>query len=322
MTVLSARRVEERIAHFRALCASDAACADGSGKPRADRGPDAVGSGLAAGGPEPGAGSAALDGALPFSVACHDVLPSTNAPIKDALRAGCAEGAVCMALEQRDGYGRQGRAWASPAGGAYVSVALRPQVSPAQLPTLSLVASLAVRSALVRLGCAQKASIKWPNDVVCPDGKLCGISLEALAGGVCVGIGVNVLPQEAGTPAVSGKNTPAFAFPDAPAVEGSVDGAQARLLEDVAACVLAEFDALYGRWCADGFAPLCEAYNAHLSLRGAFVEATSMTGAVLARGQAERADEAGRLLLRQPDGSLFAANSGEIHLSKVTAAAR
>lgn len=267
--------------------------------------------------------------ALPFSVTVLDATPSTNSLVKDGLRAGCPEGAVCVAVEQCGGYGRQGRLWASPVGGVYLSLALRPEVPLAQLPTLSLVVSLAVRAALQRLGCVRKVQIKWPNDVVCPEGKLCGISLEALAGGVCVGVGVNAL-RPAEDVVVGGKNSPTYAFEGLQDCEGAGEGAvegsvgeeglsagQARFLEDIAACVLAELEGRYARWTAEGFAAFCDEYNRLLSLRGAKVEAVSMAGDALVSGMVERADEQGRLLLRQPDGTLFPAQSGEIHLTKV-----
>ena len=117
---------------------------------------------------------------------------STNQLVKEALRQGVPEGYCATALEQEGGYGRQGRVWASPLGGVYTSFALRPNVLPQMLPTLSLVASLAVADALERVRPSCNPLIKWPNDVLCSEGKLAGISLEALAGGVCVGVGVNV----------------------------------------------------------------------------------------------------------------------------------
>lgn len=117
---------------------------------------------------------------------------STNELVKEALRQGVPEGYCATALVQEGGYGRQGRAWASPLGGVYTSFALRPNVPPHALPTLSLVASLAVADALEQVCPSCNLLIKWPNDVLCPQGKLAGISLEALAGGVCVGVGINV----------------------------------------------------------------------------------------------------------------------------------
>lgn len=254
-------------------------------------------------------------GLVPFSATCCDATSSTNEGVKEALRAGHPEGMVHAAVEQRAGYGRQGRAWVSPEGGAYFSVGLRPQVPPGQLPTLSLVSSLAVRAALVRLGCVHEPRIKWPNDVVCAAGKLCGISLEALSGGVCVGIGVNAL-RPAHARGVGGKNEPAYAF-EGTVGEDGLRASQARLLEDVAACVLAELEARYAHWQHEGFAPLCCEYNRLLSLRGASVEAVTLADDVLVAGVVERADEQGRLLIRQADGSVFAAQSGEIHLTRL-----
>ncbi len=256
-----------------------------------------------------------LPRSIEFSVECRDAVLSTNAEMKGAMRAGCPEGAVCAAIEQTAGYGRQGRTWTSPVGGVYFSVCLRPQVPPEQLPTLSLVVSLAVRAALVRVGCAYEPIIKWPNDVVCAVGKLCGISLEALAGGVCVGIGVNAL-RPARTEDVGGKNEPAYALQGTVEKDG-LSAIQARALEGIVACVLAELDARFALWQADGFAPFCSEYNQLLSLRGASVEAVTLADDVLVAGVVERADERGRLLIRQEDGSVLAAQSGEIHLTKL-----
>ena len=207
---------------------------------------------------------------------------STNDVVKRALEAGEPEGLAVRACRQTGGYGRQGRTWASPEGGLYLSLLLRPRVPSAQLPTLSLVTGLAVREAVAAVAdgsAAESVLIKWPNDVVvrqscagglcghktaesrhfqgAPNGvpafpqdrrasdqalssggsedsrhesasgsvigdsvpdsrserasfaKLCGISLEAHAGGVCVGIGINVVPPDESVD-VGGKNRPAY----------------------------------------------------------------------------------------------------------------
>ena len=88
------------------------------------------------------------------------------------------EGAVVAADEQTEGRGRLGRRWLAPAGTSLlVSALLRPDVEPARLPELSLVA-----------------------------GRACA---EASEGRVVLGVGVNVsqeagqLPTEARTPATS-----------------------------------------------------------------------------------------------------------------------
>ena len=82
--------------------------------------------------------------ALRFRVESLEAVGSTNDEVKRALEAGEPEGLAVRARRQTGGYGRQGRAWASPEGGMYLSLLLRPDVLPAQLPTLSLVTGLAV----------------------------------------------------------------------------------------------------------------------------------------------------------------------------------
>ena len=311
--------------------------------------------------------------ALQFRVESLEAVGSTNDEVKRALEAGEPEGLAVRARRQTGGYGRQGRAWASPEGGMYLSLLLRPDVPPAQLPTLSLVTGLAVRRALaslVTLDEARRIKVKWPNDVIyasdsclagpagdafvacsaddaseegrrtagsapgqdssraasgapaagggdaaCGEGarkafrKLCGISLEGHARGVCVGIGVNVLPPSA--PAVvAGKNAPAYladlGFGFTCEARGAVD--------EVAAAVLRELAPLYEQWASAGFAPLVADYDAHAALTGLALTMVDRNDAVLAEGTAVGVDERGCLVLRAPDGSLVPVASGEAHI--------
>ena len=131
-----------------------------------------------------------------WRVQAYGCVDSTNRIIKQALGEGEPEGLCATALQQKGGYGRQGRAWESPVGGLYTSFALRPSVSFQQMPLLSLVASLAVVHALSGKCEEGELAIKWPNDVLYRGGKIAGISLEAVAGGICIGVGINVFPQK------------------------------------------------------------------------------------------------------------------------------
>ena len=136
-----------------------------------------------------------------WRIQSYGCVDSTNRIIKDALAQGSGEGLCAVALQQSGGYGRQGRLWESPLGGLYTSFALVPAhrgVSLDRLPLVSLVMSIVLRRALGKYCDASKLAIKWPNDLLFDGGKVAGISLEATAGGVCVGIGINVFaPQDA-----------------------------------------------------------------------------------------------------------------------------
>lgn len=261
-----------------------------------------------------------FDDAMPerseFHVEFYDEVDSTNERVKNALRAGKPEGLVVCARRQSGGYGRQGRSWSSPEGGLYMSLLLRPDVPLAQLPTLSLVVGLAVREAIANLVAPEQADsvqVKWPNDVVfAGDGaridKLCGISLERVANGVCIGIGVNVFPAE--DRALEGKNERCCL------IDLGMDSNIT--LDAVRDVVLAEFAKRYTAWRTEGFAPFCDQYARHALLTGKQVSIEDLDGTVTAEGRVEGIDLEGCLLVRCPDGATQAVSSGEAHISSIS----
>ncbi|MFC7007907.1 biotin--[acetyl-CoA-carboxylase] ligase [Halalkalicoccus salilacus] len=131
----------------------------------------------------------------PYRVEYHDALPSTNARARELATLGEDRVAV-LAGEQTGGRGRLDRGWHSPAGGIYLSVVLRPSITPMQAPLLTLAAAVATTRALREAGV--DAGIKWPNDVLSREtgGKLVGILTEMegeadRVSWVVVGFGVN-----------------------------------------------------------------------------------------------------------------------------------
>jgi BirA family biotin operon repressor/biotin-[acetyl-CoA-carboxylase] ligase len=101
---------------------------------------------------------------------------STNAVL---LREALSTQAVLLAAEEQTaGRGRRGRRWHSMPG-ADVTFSLARQIRrPArELAALSLVAGVAVASALRSLG-ASATALKWPNDLVVGPAKLGGILVE------------------------------------------------------------------------------------------------------------------------------------------------
>lgn len=123
------------------------------------------------------------------------VLPETDST-NDALKRmpDAPHGTVLVTGRQTAGRGRLGRRFASPEGGVYLSVLLRPAAAPAALLHLTPMAAVAVRRAIMD-ACGVAAEIKWPNDLVFDGKKLVGILTELVQtdGGcaVIVGVGVN-----------------------------------------------------------------------------------------------------------------------------------
>ena len=125
-----------------------------------------------------------------------DSLPSTNVEAARRATEGAAEGLCVVAGEQTAGRGRLQRQWDSPKGaGLYFSIILRPSFEQSAWPLLTLMAAVAVNDAL-RDSCALETDIKWPNDVLANDKKLCGILAETVetsrGRAVVVGIGINL----------------------------------------------------------------------------------------------------------------------------------
>jgi BirA family biotin operon repressor/biotin-[acetyl-CoA-carboxylase] ligase len=224
---------------------------------------------------------------------------STNADLADLARAGAESGSVLIADYQAAGRGRQGRVWTAPSGsGIAMSVLLRPEGVPASRWTwLPLIAGLAVAEGLRRAS-GVPAVLKWPNDVLVGERKICGVLAERVetpSGAVCVvGMGINVglsvdeLPVPTATSlAILAGGDPAIFVPSR---------------NQLIATVLAAVELLYLRW---------EEPAAQPSLAAAYLERSATLGrrvrVLLAgdrevEGLAESIDPDGRLVLRTEHG--------------------
>jgi BirA family transcriptional regulator, biotin operon repressor / biotin---[acetyl-CoA-carboxylase] ligase len=126
----------------------------------------------------------------------YESLPSTNTELSRLASEGAEEGVSVVADEQTAGRGRLQRAWSSPRGaGLYFSILLRPKIAVNHWPLITMMAAVGVYDALGE-ACRLQADIKWPNDLLSGERKICGILAEAIdtPGGraVIVGIGINL----------------------------------------------------------------------------------------------------------------------------------
>lgn len=142
-----------------------------------------------------------------------DQIGSTNDAAAEWLRtAAPPAGSFVTTHDQVGGRGRLGRVWQTTPGAALtVSVIAYPAA--ASVGRLPLAGALAVVETLAGFGIS--AGIKWPNDVLVNERKVCGVLPEAqwdgdrLIGAV-LGIGINVREDFTGTPlaATAGSLTP------------------------------------------------------------------------------------------------------------------
>ena len=129
----------------------------------------------------------------------YDLIDSTNIKAKE-LAPIEEDGTVIVAEEQTMGKGRLGRTWVSQKGkGIYMSMILKPKVDMMKVSRITLIGAAAVHLALKEMGI--KSKIKWPNDILVGDKKVCGILTEMNCdldkmNFVIMGIGINVNLEE------------------------------------------------------------------------------------------------------------------------------
>ena len=127
----------------------------------------------------------------------YETTDSTNLSLRRLAQEGKPEGTLAVAQMQTAGRGRMGRHWIAPAGtGIWMSLLLRPETMPKDAPVITLLAGLAVCRAIRKL-LGLMVQIKWPNDILLNEKKLCGILTEMDAEMDCIrcivlGIGINV----------------------------------------------------------------------------------------------------------------------------------
>ena len=216
---------------------------------------------------------------------------STSDWAKKLAKMGAEEGTVTVAETQTGGRGRFGREWASPRGGLWFSIILRPKLKAREAVKLVFVASLAVAKVL-REKCKLETETKWPNDVLVNGKKICGILAEmnTKTGNVdyvVLGVGVNAnfrvedaLPASVRTTATS--------------IQNELD--RKIRLDSLFKWLLEEIEATYDGCVKAGFASVLEEWKAYARFLGHGVVVTD--GEERLNGLALDVDLEGALILR------------------------
>ena len=263
--------------------------------------------------------SQALDG-LRLGKPCYafQELPSTMDLAHELAAQGASEGTCVWAEQQTAGRGRAGRTWASPPGGIYLSVILRPSRPVSELPQLSLVAGLACAEAL-RDGACLYPSIRWPNDLLLDGKKVGGILTEAKDDAVIVGIGINVTTKPHDLP------EGATALTKVPGTFPRIKGAW-HFRVTIAAALFRHLEQTYQQWNREGFTAVRPALIPWIGLFGRLVHITTSQHTAAStqhtesreamefEGQALDVDDSGRLLVRLDSGIVRAFEVGEVTL--------
>ncbi len=134
------------------------------------------------------------------TIVSYKEVDSTNNKAKELAR-NHEENMLIVADAQTTGRGSKGRNWSSPKGeGIWMSFLCHPSILPIHASRLTLIAALAVVKAIGE-ETGLKPQIKWPNDILLNNKKVCGILTEMSSEldyihYVIVGIGINVHTKE------------------------------------------------------------------------------------------------------------------------------
>jgi BirA family biotin operon repressor/biotin-[acetyl-CoA-carboxylase] ligase len=206
-------------------------------------------------------------------VLVFDRLDSTNSHAAGLATDPANDGVAVLAHEQTAGRGQYGRSWLCPPGsGVLLSVLVFPPPALRRPVLITAWAAVAVcRTVYEAVGV--RARIKWPNDVLLHDRKVCGILIEqsiraGAEGGAVIGIGLNV-------------NQSAEAFTAAGLTEAtSLADVTGEPLDRalMARGLLGQLDAEYHRLCAGDVTTLEACWRRHLDLLGTSVLAECHDG--------------------------------------------
>ena len=245
-------------------------------------------------------------GILGRELHCLDTIDSTNSYAKRIAMTGAPEGTVVIANDQTAGRGRMGRQFQSPKDkGIYLSVLLRPEMEPQRLMPVTAMAGVAVCDAVEKV-CGVRPGLKWPNDPVIGNRKLCGIltemSLEGETGRVqylVLGIGINV-----------GQEPEDFS-PDVAAIATSLSAYLGRPVSrpELAAALICELERLYETLKAGDLSEYLEAYRRDCVNLGKTVQLLGEEREVVT---AVDIDGEFGLVVRTGDGGEKTVRSGEV----------
>ena len=121
---------------------------------------------------------------------------STMDIARQKARKGCPDFTVVIAGRQDQGRGRLSRSWHSVEGGLYLTIVLRPSISPVLSLRIGFAASLSLVQTLRSLY-GIDAMVKWPNDILVAERKVSGMLAEMEAESdrikfINIGLGVNM----------------------------------------------------------------------------------------------------------------------------------
>lgn len=235
-------------------------------------------------------------------------LDSTNRLLKELPPSNKIE--ICCAEMQTDGRGRFGRHWYSPFGeNIYCSSRWHFDCDVSRLSGLSLAVSLAILTTLEEMEIKDSIGVKWPNDILWNNKKLCGNLIEIIAESngrieVVIGIGLNVNSHTLSDSSCSFPDQPWCSLYD---ITGEFSDRNA-----IIANLLHHLNQHLQTFIEQGFASFLTKWHKVDYLKGKKITVTHLSGRL--SGIAQGVNEAGQLKLMDTTGFMHYLSSGDTSL--------
>jgi len=243
------------------------------------------------------------------SILCLEKVGSTNDIILKMAEEGAPEGLVALAEAQTKGRGRQGRSWSSASGKSLTfSLLLRPKIRTEEFSEITLAAAVAIAKTLEDYRFQPR--IKWPNDLLLKEKKVCGILTEwgpprDKMASLVLGVGLNLNQGAKDFPrALRSGATSLYRFSGK-----KVD--RVRFLQSL----LIHLEETYGWVTQRRFSKVLSEWRKRSDTLGRQVKLTQ--GSRIFYGQAVDLDEKGALLVRTDTGIIERVTSGDVQLLKI-----
>tara|TARA_Y100000310_G_C20702467_1_gene831164 strand:- start:5135 stop:5863 length:729 start_codon:yes stop_codon:yes gene_type:complete len=228
-----------------------------------------------------------------------NTLSSTNDKAKILIKGG-KYNIVVVAEKQKKGRGKFNRGWSSELGGLYMTIALK-EDDLDNVRYLTFIAAVSVAKTIKKIT-KLNAQVKWPNDVLIDDKKVCGILTETITNKnnnyALIGIGVNVNQKKFGKNLI--KKTTSLKLE----TNKNYD------IKKLSKAIIKEFNSLYKYYTNKKYTEIIKIWKKYSHTLGRKIRAKTLSGTYV--GEAVDVDSDCNLMLKLSNGKLKKIVEGDI----------
>jgi BirA family biotin operon repressor/biotin-[acetyl-CoA-carboxylase] ligase len=235
---------------------------------------------------------------LDFKFCYFGTLTSTNDKAKEFSKKGLSN-IVVVADKQTKGRGRFNRTWSSGLGGLYMTIALR-ENDLDNVKYLTFIAAVSVAKTIRKIS-GLNAKVKWPNDVLLNDKKVCGILTETISGKenyALVGIGININQK------IFSKNITKIA------TSLKIETNKNYNIKNISKTIIKNFDSLYNYYNKKNYNEIIHIWKKHSHTIGKKIKVKTLKGNYI--GKAVDIDKDCSLISKLKNGKIKKIVEGDI----------